>query len=81
MTVLPGFGGQNFIESQITKIKDLYSFRESNKNNFEIEIDGGINQITSKLCKKNGADILVSGSYLYEKDESQYENLINTLRN
>ena len=81
MTVLPGFGGQNFMENQISKIENLCSIRENLKNKFEIEIDGGINEITSKLCKKSGADILVSGSYLYEKDESQYKTIINSIRN
>ena len=33
-----------------------------------------------ELCKKSGADILVSGSYLYEKDESQYKTIINSIR-
>ena len=80
MTVLPGFGGQKFLETQLSKIHKLYNFRESAKLKFEIEIDGGINEQTSQKCIANGADVLVAGSYIYEADESEYENLINSLR-
>ena len=34
--------------------------------NYEIEVDGGINEITGKLCKDAGADVLVSGSYIFK---------------
>jgi ribulose-phosphate 3-epimerase len=64
MTVEPGFGGQKFINSQSEKIKIL-----KEKINFEglktlIEVDGGINEQTSKIVTQNGADILVAGTYI-----------------
>ena len=80
MTVVPGFGGQKFLENQLPKISQLYDIRELTKANFEIEIDGGINEQTSKQCITNGADVLVAGSYIYGADESEYENLINSIR-
>ena len=80
MSVNPGFGGQKFLDTQLSKINKLYNIRESAKAKFEIEIDGGINEQTSKQCIANGADVLVAGSYIYEGDESEYDNLINYIR-
>ena len=80
MTVIPGFGGQKFLYEQISKITFLNKFREKNNLCFEIEVDGGINKETGKICKENGADILVAGSYIYNSHHSQYKNLIESLR-
>ena len=80
MTVIPGLGGQKFLKNQLPKISTLNEIRTSKNLNFKIEIDGGINQKTSKLCIKNGADVLVAGSYIYDAPESQYKKLINSLR-
>lgn len=80
MTVIPGFGGQKFLYDCVFKIKQLVELRKSIKTNFEIEIDGGINQQTSKVCIDNGADVLVAGSYIYGSFETEYEHLINALR-
>ena len=80
MTVVPGFGGQNFMENQITKISKLNELRVKEGLEFEIEIDGGINNKTSRLCIDKGADVLVAGSYIYNSPESDYKKLINSLR-
>ena len=80
MTVVPGFGGQNFMENQLTKISKLNELRVKEGLEFEIEIDGGINNKTSKLCIDKGADVLVAGSYIYNSPESDYKKLINSLR-
>ena len=80
MTVMPGFGGQKFLYDQLSKIKKLQELRQSMKVNFEIEIDGGINQQTSKVCSDNGADVLVAGSYIFGSLESEYKQLINAIR-
>ncbi len=80
MTVVPGFGGQNFMENQLTKISTLNELRAKEGLEFEIEIDGGINYKTSKLCVDKGADVLVAGSYIYNSPESDYKKLINSLR-
>lgn len=61
MTVNPGFGGQKFIESVMPKVAKLREL----KPKLHIEIDGGVNESTAKLCREAGADILVAGSYVF----------------
>lgn len=61
MTVNPGFGGQEFIESVMPKMEDLR--RRAPKLN--IQVDGGINEKTAKIAIKAGANILVAGSYVF----------------
>ena len=80
MTVAPGFGGQKFLESQIEKISILNSMRKNNKLDFEIEVDGGVNNITAKKCIENGADVLVAGSYIFSKKNTEYKKLIDSLK-
>jgi ribulose-phosphate 3-epimerase len=80
MTVYPGFGGQKFLHNQVYKIKELKDLREKMNLNFEIEIDGGINNQTSKICIDNGADVLVAGSYIYESSNFKYKELIDSIR-
>ena len=80
MTVVPGFGGQKFMESEVAKITELKKIKNEKKLNFEIEIDGGINNETAKICKTNGADVLVAGSYIFSKNKDEYKNLIDSLR-
>ena len=80
MTVVPGFGGQTFMENQLTKISKLNEMRIKKGLKFEIEIDGGIDDRTSRLCIDKGADVLVAGSYIYNSSESDYKKLINSLR-
>ena len=80
MTVVPGFGGQNFMKNQLTKISKLEELRIKKGFKFEIEVDGGINNKTSRLCIDKGADVLVAGSYIYDSPESDYKKLIKSLR-
>ena len=80
MTVIPGFGGQKFMSDQISKISFLKNYRYTNNLSFEIEVDGGINKETGEICKENGADILVAGSYIFNSHCTQYKNLIENLR-
>ena len=75
MSVEPGRGGQSFIEDSSLKIEQLYILRENNKYNYQIEVDGGINDETIKKCKN--ADICVVGSYITKQD---YEEAIRKLR-
>ncbi|MDR1122679.1 MAG: ribulose-phosphate 3-epimerase [Endomicrobium sp.] len=65
MTVEPGFEGQSFMEDMVPKIKCLRKIIAVKKYNCFIEIDGGINTQTSKTCIEAGADVLVSGSYIF----------------
>ncbi|MDR1926186.1 MAG: ribulose-phosphate 3-epimerase [Endomicrobium sp.] len=65
MTVEPGFGGQTFMSDMIPKIEYLRKIIDRNKYKCLIEIDGGINSQTSHVCIKAGADVLVSGNYVF----------------
>jgi ribulose-phosphate 3-epimerase len=65
MTVEPGFGGQFFMEDMVPKIKGLRKIINEKKYNCLIEVDGGINAQTGKICIDAGADALVSGSYIF----------------
>ncbi len=69
MTVEPGFGGQKFMNDQIDKIKNLSSHIKLNSLNIDIEIDGGINFETGKICVEAGANILVAGSFLFNQGD------------
>ena len=80
MTVIPGFGGQKFMESEISKIIELKKIKDEKNLNFEIEIDGGINNETAKICKSSGADVLVAGSYIFADNKNNYKKLIDSLR-
>lgn len=80
MTVVPGFGGQKFMESEVNKIIELKKIKDDKRLSFEIEIDGGINHETAKICKRNGADVLVAGSYIFSKTKENYKPMIESLR-
>lgn len=69
MSVEPGFGGQSFQDMAIAKIKELKDKRQDAR--YLIEVDGGINAQTGKLCKDAGADVLVAGSYVFNADNRQ----------
>jgi ribulose-phosphate 3-epimerase len=71
MTVNPGFGGQKFIESCVQKIEQVASWRTEMDLQFEIEIDGGVNQHTALQCTEAGADVLVAGSAIFNQDDRQ----------
>ena len=71
MTVEPGFGGQSFMEDMVPKISSLRKIIDDNRYNCLIEIDGGINDKTAKICVDAGADVLVSGSYIFAAQNPQ----------
>ena len=80
MTVTPGFGGQKFMHDQVQKIKDLDEIRKNNNYNYEIAVDGGVNNENAKICKDNGANVLAVGSYLLSQNQNNYNKIINSLR-
>ena len=65
MTVEPGFGGQKFIEKCADKIEEI---RQISKYVI-VQVDGGINDKTAKICTSKGADCLVAGNYIYNSDD------------
>lgn len=66
MSVEPGFGGQKFIESSLTKIKWLNDIRYKNNYHYLIEVDGGVNDTNAPLLKEMGCDVLVAGSFVFK---------------
>jgi ribulose-phosphate 3-epimerase len=66
MSVVPGKGGQSFIEGSELKIQELAELRDSLKLTYKIGVDGGINATTAPLCYKAGADYMVAGSYYFK---------------
>ncbi|WP_017796627.1 ribulose-phosphate 3-epimerase [Oceanobacillus kimchii] len=78
MTVNPGFGGQSFIQETTSKIKQLADWRKEYKLSYEIEVDGGVNEKTAGICTASGADVLVAGSAIFNKEDRQ--KAIETLR-
>lgn len=78
MTVEPGMGGQTYLNSVTSKIKELKEYIKKHKLDTQIEVDGGINLVTAPLVKEAGADILVAGtSILIAKD---FGKIIKELR-
>ena len=70
MTVVPGFGGQKFIPNTLEKISEIrYLLDSMGRDKVYIEVDGGINAETVKLCREAGADVMVSGSYLFGAED------------
>lgn len=69
MTVNPGFGGQSFIQSVVPKIREVRALAERFNPSLEIEVDGGINTETAKLCADAGADVFVAGSSIYKQQD------------
>ena len=62
MTVEPGFGGQSFMADMMPKVKELRDMIDKANASCLIEVDGGIDEETSKICKENGATVFVAGS-------------------
>ncbi len=73
MSVNPGFGGQAFIPQALKKIKQLRAIFKK-----DIAVDGGINNITAKLVKNAGANVLAAGSYIFGAKNTK--QAINSLR-
>ena len=67
MTVEPGFGGQKFMNNQLSKIAQLKKFISSNQLSIDLEVDGGVNYETGQECINAGANILVAGSFLFNQ--------------
>ena len=76
MSVVPGKGGQSFIESSEEKIKEIRKLIESYNLDIVINVDGGINDKTKELCSE--CDILTSGSYIVNSDN--FQEKISSLR-
>ncbi|WP_026689948.1 ribulose-phosphate 3-epimerase [Alteribacter aurantiacus] len=70
MTVNPGFGGQSFIHSVVPKIAQVKEMCDrAGRKDMDIEIDGGVNPETARLCVEAGANVLVAGSAIYNQSD------------
>lgn len=78
MTVEPGFGGQSFMADMLPKIKAIREKANQVNPDLLIQVDGGIVPETAKLCVEAGADVLVSGSYIFGAEN--IEKAVNSLR-
>ena len=78
MTVNPGFGGQSFMDSQLSKISKVRNMIDDSGHNIDLEVDGGIDQKTTVKAVKAGADILVAGSATFK--DTKYKQNIASLR-
>ncbi len=79
MTVEPGFGGQSFMHDMMPKVKEIRQMIEASGKDIDLEVDGGVNEETAKICVENGANVLVAGSYLF-KQKGRYAEAIATLK-
>ena len=66
MTVEPGFGGQSFMQDMMPKLKTIRSYIDAQNPGCELEVDGGVNAETARLCRENGANVLVAGSAYFK---------------
>lgn len=78
MSVNPGFGGQDFIENTISKVKRLRTMIVASGSKALIEVDGGVHAETAPRLVKAGVDVLVSGSYVFKS--ATPEQTIHELR-
>ncbi len=79
MTVEPGFGGQSFMHDMMPKVKEIREMITATGKDIDLEVDGGVNAETAKICVENGANVLVAGSYLF-KQKGNYAAAAATLR-
>lgn len=66
MTVEPGFGGQSFMEDMMPKVTKIRSCLDAENPACELEVDGGVNERTAKICTSAGANVLVAGSAYFK---------------
>lgn len=69
MTVEPGFGGQKFMTDMMPKVTEIRHWIEEIGRDIDLQVDGGVNGETAKICIQAGANVLVAGSYLFSKPD------------
>ncbi len=80
MSVNPGFGGQSFIESQLSKIEEAAATIRASGRDIELEVDGGINFETAPRAIAAGATVLVAGTATFKGGPASYADNIERLR-
>ena len=79
MTVNPGYGGQKFLPETLEKVSQARFLIDGLDKDIRLQVDGGINEETCKICRDAGADVLVSGSYLFSAENKK--KALEILRN
>lgn len=69
MTVEPGFGGQSFMGDMMPKVTQIRKYIQEKNPTCELEVDGGVNLETGKICVDAGADVLVAGSAYFKAED------------
>ena len=80
MSVNPGFGGQSFISGQLRKIEAIRKSIDKTGRDIRLEVDGGVDAQTARLCVDAGADVLVAGSATFKGGPDQYAANIAALK-
>ena len=80
MSVNPGFGGQSFIASQLRKIEAVRKAIDKSGREIRLEVDGGVDVETAKLCVAAGADVLVAGTATFRGGPERYAANIAALK-
>ena len=80
MSVNPGFGGQSFISSQLRKIEAIRKMIDKTGRDIRLEVDGGVDVNTARLCVAAGADVLVAGTATFKGGPEQYAANIAALK-
>ncbi len=80
MTVNPGFGGQTFLDGQLTKIEAVRRRLDALGGAAELEVDGGVNPETARRCVDAGATVLVAGTAVFRGGAARYAENIAQLR-
>lgn len=69
MTVEPGFGAQKFMADMMPKVRQIRTYIDAMNPLCELEVDGGVDPDTCKLCIASGANVLVAGSSVYKAED------------
>jgi len=80
MSVNPGFGGQSFIPSQLRKVEAIRKSIDKAGLDVRLQVDGGVNAETARLCVEAGADVLVAGSATFKGGPGSYAANIAALK-
>jgi ribulose-phosphate 3-epimerase len=80
MSINPGFGGQTFMPSQLAKITALRKMIDATGRDISLEVDGGVNPETARLCVAAGATALVAGTAVFRGGPAAYAANIAALR-
>ena len=81
MTVVPGFGGQSFIDSVLSKVRDLAALRSEKGGSFLIEVDGGVGPEHVELCLAAGVDVFVAGTAYFSRDQDGRQAFAGSIEN